>query len=300
MLNSRAVWLVVTLFAFCPSGALSAESKKMVSPWEKAPVSIPESVHVLEKILPKPLLAKVRESSERDLSEFHTSIGMNIRNYWLWGHKDGPLAKFFFQNGIHHPDDMSAIIIRCLRSDLRGEQMDLSSLFKRAALGESRQQDIVVESVAIPDDLANQKLKTTDGQEISLADCAGHICVLSLLSARDFQNEVELNLLNSIQEQFEKAGIRIIILVVKDYATDLERAKLFQSLKTTRFPVIDGGPGRFRRSLTNVLIAPAALEVPANIILGKDGKMIERFNGWRKNTPEELKKDLIRLMRERS
>jgi len=44
------------------------------------------------------------------LADAHFGMGMWMRNHWqMWG--GGPLAKHFNSLGIHHPDDMSSIVL---------------------------------------------------------------------------------------------------------------------------------------------------------------------------------------------
>ena len=54
----------------------------------------------------------------------HFSLGMWMRNNWgLW--QKGPLAKYFNELGIYHPDDMSSIIMDSYIAKLRGERYDI-------------------------------------------------------------------------------------------------------------------------------------------------------------------------------
>ena len=53
----------------------------------------------------------------------HFSLGMWIRNNWgLWG--SSRLQKYFVDNGIKHPDDMSEVILGCYVKHLNGEELD--------------------------------------------------------------------------------------------------------------------------------------------------------------------------------
>ena len=64
----------------------------------------------LKRMLNPELIKKIKESSERDLIEHHFGLGLWIRNNWqLWG--ESRLAKWFNEQGIKHPDDMSGIIL---------------------------------------------------------------------------------------------------------------------------------------------------------------------------------------------
>ncbi len=52
----------------------------------------------------------LKKIQEYEMANFHFSSGIGIRNSWgLWS--GSRLAKYFNEIGIHHPDDMSAIIL---------------------------------------------------------------------------------------------------------------------------------------------------------------------------------------------
>jgi hypothetical protein len=65
-----------------------------------------------------------------DMGQFHHSIGMNIRNDWgLWG--GGPLRDWFNSLGIHHPDDMSHVILKATRRHILGYPYDIKEDVER-------------------------------------------------------------------------------------------------------------------------------------------------------------------------
>lgn len=60
----------------------------------------------------------------------HFGLGIWMRNNWgLW--QKGPLAKYFNELGIYHPDDMSDIIMSSYVAKLRGEKYDLEGEIKK-------------------------------------------------------------------------------------------------------------------------------------------------------------------------
>ncbi len=64
----------------------------------------------MEKLLRAEDLAKIRAGTEKDMGQYHHSIGLWIRNRWgLWGGSD--LATSLENLGLRHPDDMSAVIL---------------------------------------------------------------------------------------------------------------------------------------------------------------------------------------------
>ncbi len=70
------------------------------------------------------------EKSEDDFSVGqHFGLGLWMRNSWgLWA--GSRLARYFNENGIEHPDNMSSIIVRTYYQHLRGEEIDIEELFK--------------------------------------------------------------------------------------------------------------------------------------------------------------------------
>ncbi len=77
----------------------------------------------LNRLLKKEDIEKIR-SGEIEPIEMHFGLGMGLRNNWgLWG--GSRLAKYFNVMGIHHPDDMSGIILDSYARHLKGEPLKL-------------------------------------------------------------------------------------------------------------------------------------------------------------------------------
>jgi hypothetical protein len=67
---------------------------------------------------------KVMRASEDDMIDYHMGLGMWMRNNWgLWG--GSRLSEYFNGIGIHHPDDMSEIILDSYWRKLHGKPIDL-------------------------------------------------------------------------------------------------------------------------------------------------------------------------------
>ena len=64
----------------------------------------------IEKFFSEEDLIKFRNTLVSDLSSYHFSLGLWIRNSYLYK-KESELYHLFCANGIPHPDDMSSIII---------------------------------------------------------------------------------------------------------------------------------------------------------------------------------------------
>ncbi len=64
------------------------------------------------------------ENNSYSFSLGHFGLGLWMRNNWeLW--KGGELSKYFNELGIHHPDDMTGIILRSYIAKLRGEEYSI-------------------------------------------------------------------------------------------------------------------------------------------------------------------------------
>ena len=85
----------------------------------------PETIcQAVREILNSPDAAALKE--EGAPTKFHHFTGRWIRNNWgLWDNKS-KLHKAFNEIGIHHPDDMSGIIMETAHRILNGKRVNLA------------------------------------------------------------------------------------------------------------------------------------------------------------------------------
>jgi hypothetical protein len=85
----------------------------------------------LDSILTSENKELIRSLEEKDfLSRTHFALGMWIRNNWgLWA--GSRLATYFDEQGIHHPDDMSGVILRCYYHYVRGEKVNYQQMLRK-------------------------------------------------------------------------------------------------------------------------------------------------------------------------
>ena len=75
------------------------------------PKDLDECLIELEKNAIPEDIEKIKNISEEEMYLFHHGTGRDIRNNWgLWS--GSPLSKWFNEQGIRHPDDMSGIILK--------------------------------------------------------------------------------------------------------------------------------------------------------------------------------------------
>lgn len=91
---------------------------------EYNPKNLNEAVDAIDKITEKFLDRKNWLSNNEDdaLVAAHHSLGRDIRNVWgLWA-QDSNLYKWFIDNDIQHPDDMSSIILTCFHREKNNKE----------------------------------------------------------------------------------------------------------------------------------------------------------------------------------
>src|SRR5215467_3569471 len=74
------------------------------------PADLEDTFKELSHMLHPKLIEKMKAGSEQNMAQYHLGLGMWMRNNWaLW--KGSRLSEWFNQKGIHHPDDMSGVIL---------------------------------------------------------------------------------------------------------------------------------------------------------------------------------------------
>ncbi len=90
------------------------------------PVDLASAIARLDALLSPEDIETLRGGTEEDMARYHHGLGTSLRNGWgLWG--GSPLAVWFNDRGIHHPDDMSGIILTSYWRHLNDIPIDLES-----------------------------------------------------------------------------------------------------------------------------------------------------------------------------
>jgi hypothetical protein len=111
--------LSILLFCFL-SLAISGKGKK--------PANLDEALLYFEKKWTDKQKEEFKlKDEQKAVSEMHFSVGVWIRNEWLYGNKDTALVNFFNRKGIDQPNDMSTIILTSLHRKLNNLPIDLDT-----------------------------------------------------------------------------------------------------------------------------------------------------------------------------
>jgi hypothetical protein len=88
------------------------------------PKDLEDSFAQLESLLKQEEIEKIRSGTDDRMIDYQFGLGLWMRNNWgLWS--GSRLAKWFNGIGIHHPDDMSAIILTSFWRYLHGVPIKL-------------------------------------------------------------------------------------------------------------------------------------------------------------------------------
>ena len=91
---------------------------------KEKPKNLTECIQMLDKNLKKEDKEYIKTLTEDEFfMESHFTIGMGIRNEWIRS-GNPELVKFFLDQGVKHPDDMSAMILTSYYRYLLGKEID--------------------------------------------------------------------------------------------------------------------------------------------------------------------------------
>ena len=91
---------------------------------KQKPKNLTECIQMLDHILKKEDKEKAKTLTESEfLIETYFGTGMGIRNEWIRS-GNPELVKFFLEEGVKHPDDMSAMILTSYYRHLLRKEID--------------------------------------------------------------------------------------------------------------------------------------------------------------------------------
>lgn len=93
---------------------------------KELPKNLNESIEYFEDHWSSGQLREFKEKDEeKAVSELHMSVGMWIRNNWIYGDRNPKLIRFFDSLNFRHADDISSTILTSLHRKLNNKDIDL-------------------------------------------------------------------------------------------------------------------------------------------------------------------------------
>ncbi len=96
---------------------------------EDIPADLQAAYTCLDGVISEESIDYIKNSSPDELISLHLSLGMWIRNNWIYPSKTR-IAKMFYDKGIMHPEDISMYIIEGYSAYLKGLPCDLDDIIK--------------------------------------------------------------------------------------------------------------------------------------------------------------------------
>lgn len=90
------------------------------------PKSVAEAIDQLATCLGPTEVAGIK-AGRISYHDYHFGMGMYIRNEWGFWVKEGPLYEELEALGLHHPDDMSGLILKGMVQKVLGQELDIQS-----------------------------------------------------------------------------------------------------------------------------------------------------------------------------
>ena len=115
----KIIIIFVLITSFIAFGQIKSSYMK-----KEKPKNLTECIQMLDKNLKKQDKEYIKTLTEDEFfMESHFTLGMGIRNEWI--RRGNPeLVKFFLDQGVKHPDDMSAMILTIYYRHLLGKEID--------------------------------------------------------------------------------------------------------------------------------------------------------------------------------
>ena len=121
------------LVTFCMSiiSFIAFGQIKNIDMKKQKPKNLTECIQMLDKNLKKQDKEYIKTLTEEEFfMESHFTIGMGIRNEWIRS-GNPELVTFFLDQGVKHPDNMSAMILTSYYRHLLGKEIDFEGQIEK-------------------------------------------------------------------------------------------------------------------------------------------------------------------------
>jgi peroxiredoxin len=252
----------------------------------------------VEKIkaeLPQSTLKSLEAANASNLTKFHMSLGSGMRNEYIYDHHgDSPLVKFFLANGIKQPDDMSAIIISCLWSELHNKPFELEKELEDYRLTERSTDPIIDLPTKLLKKAFNIPIKDPrTGQSKDLASYKGRVVIVSALTPGCSD---EIQQLNKLRKEFPESQVEIIGMLLPSSQDEASGERVqFANAQYHSFLLLPDEPRGFLRELSRSY-HQYGMKIPETWVISKSGTGVLLLNGRDVNIYSELHKRLPKLI----
>lgn len=285
---ASAVFLTLSIALVC----MAQDDKRKITPTPDPnasfkvyiPKDLDDAFIELKKMLAPALLNELRNNSEEHLSGYHHGLGTWLRNNWgLWA--GARLAQYFNQLGIHHPDDMSGIILTSFWRHLHSQPIRLNEQvqFYKKYWRDKKEKEEAISPV--PESAINRPLKAYDGSHIKLADYTGKKVVVlgwwyMLCKPSDSDCEMISHLVK-LKREYGNKGVEVIGMPgIHPFNPTRETARVKRLTRKygINFPLV-WDDGSFTHDVEEYEKFGYS-SIPQVFVISREGDIIKRVRGF--------------------
>jgi thiol-disulfide isomerase/thioredoxin len=149
--------------------------------------------------------------------------------------------------------------------------------------------------VTLSSDLMNRELTTLYNRQLKLADFSGKTTIINLFATWCAPCRENLRDLTKIKQKYGGLGVEVIAVVAAVNDHDLASVRRFARVQEINFPVVWENEG-FGESLAKIVDGPSDLALsvlPQTFIIGNDGRILKRFEGFNPKITPGLMREVL-------
>ena len=144
------------------------------------------------------------------------------------------------------------------------------------------------------DSVANNLIRTMDGQQFTLAGSRGKVVVLSFFAIWCGHSKRHIPSLTKYGPQDESRGLQIIGQAVRDAESTPDRVAQFIRDYKINYPV-----GMVKDPVFSDYVDSRDVSVPQTLVYARDGRLVGHFSGHDANVDAEMSATIQRALNER-
>ena len=300
MLSIQQTSAAVALVFILVLGSTAQERTKITPTLdEKSPTKVyvprdlDEACIELKKMLSPDLLNTMITNSEREMIQYHHNLGRWLRNNWgLWS--GSRLAQYFRQLGIHHPDDMSGIILTSFWRYLHGQETKLDKQVEeyKEYWRKSAEKEAAITPVS--ESAMTSPLRTYDRQTIRLSDFKGKVVVLAWLDETCGFTDKDCRMTSSLVElksAYTSKPVEVIGLIGSPTSRQSRKLRAYVRKYRINFPLV-WSDSRFSYDVSSYDDF-GYMSFPQIFVISRDSRVIKRIRGFNSQKDPVLMRETI-------
>lgn len=143
---------------------------------------------------------------------------------------------------------------------------------------------------ALPDEVYNRELKDLEGQSFFLSNHRGQVLVINIWATWCGPCHIEIPELNKLHKDYSGRGVEFVGMTTENREEDGKKVRDFVRKFEMKYKVV--WPDK---ETTETLLA-GNYSIPQTLVVAPDGKVIARFRGYSKKSPQLLRESIEKAL----